>query len=59
EALAVQGKRLVTRDDLIRLMDAEAAEAARLGLPEFKFDTNEAMLEVIWRSATKPDSPPI
>ena len=45
--LSVSGKRLVTQADLARLESAEQAEAARLGLPDFKFDTNEAMLEVI------------
>ena len=45
--LSVSGKCLVTQADLARLESAEQAEAARLGLPDFKFDTNEAMLEVI------------
>lgn len=40
-------KPVVTQKDLQRLVAAEKAEAEKRGLPEFKFDTNEAMLEAM------------
>ncbi|HEX2981262.1 MAG TPA: FAD-dependent oxidoreductase [Anaerolineaceae bacterium] len=41
------GKRVVTEADLLVLEAAERARAAQLGLPEFKFSTNEEMLAAI------------
>jgi ferredoxin--NADP+ reductase len=45
--LAESGKRIVTREDVLRLEAAEQAEAARQGLNEYKFRSNEEMLSVI------------
>jgi ferredoxin--NADP+ reductase len=42
-------KRVVTKADLERLTEAEQANAAELGLPEFKFGSQDAMLGVIER----------
>jgi hypothetical protein len=38
---------VVNKADLATLAAAEAAQAAELNLPEFKFDSNEDMLAVI------------
>ncbi len=43
-------KHIVTKDEWQRLEVAEAAEAERLGLEEFKFNTNEEMLAAIQRT---------
>ncbi len=40
-------KPIVTKEDLKRLEEAERREAERRGLPEFKFDSNEAMLQAM------------
>ncbi len=40
-------KPLVTQEDLKRLAEAEKAEAEKRGVPYFKFDSNEAMLQVM------------
>jgi ferredoxin--NADP+ reductase len=45
--LSALGKPLVTRADLLRLEQAEHERAARLGLPEFKFEHNLEMLQVM------------
>ena len=47
EKLAVLKKPIVTGDDALRLYDAEAAEAEKRGVDEFKFDDNDEMLKVI------------
>ena len=44
-------KHVVTKEEWQRLEAAEAAEAERLGLEEFKFKTNEEMLAAIQRAA--------
>jgi ferredoxin--NADP+ reductase len=44
ERLKALPRPVVTKDDWQRLEAAERAEAARLGLPEFKFAANEEML---------------
>jgi len=41
------GKPVVTRDDIKRLEAIEAEEAAKRGLEEFKFATNEEMLQAM------------
>ena len=41
------GIEAVTKDDVTRLSQVEAQQAAALGLPEFKFSTNEEMLRAI------------
>jgi len=43
-------KHVVTKEEWQRLEAAEAAEAERLGLEEFKFKTNEEMLAAIQRA---------
>jgi ferredoxin--NADP+ reductase len=40
-------KPIITKDDVARLAEAEAAEAELRGDPTFKFTTNEAMLAAI------------
>ncbi len=40
-------KPVVTQADLERLWEAEREEAQKRGLPEFKFDSNQAMLEAM------------
>ena len=45
--LAQQGKPIIRKTDLLKLEEAEKAEAARLGLPDFKFDSNEEMFAVL------------
>jgi ferredoxin/flavodoxin---NADP+ reductase len=42
-----KGIEAVTKDDIIRLTQVEAQQAQSLGLPEFKFSTNEEMLRAI------------
>ncbi len=42
-------KRVVNKADLDRLAKVEQAKAAELGLPEFKFGSQDAMLDVIER----------
>lgn len=48
--LARLDKPVITKDDLRYLEQAERAEAARLGLEEFKFKTNQEMLQAIQRA---------
>ncbi len=45
--LAHTGKRVVSKEDVVKLEEFEQAEAARLGLEEVKLKTNEEMLAVI------------
>lgn len=45
--LGMLDKPVITKDDVARLVEAEAAEAERRGDPAFKFTTNEAMLAAI------------
>lgn len=40
-------KKVVTKEDVAKLEEAERAEAQKLGVEEFKFKTNEEMLAVI------------
>jgi ferredoxin--NADP+ reductase len=40
-------KPVITKTDVLRLVEAERAEAARLGLETFKFATNEEMLSAM------------
>lgn len=47
QKLAQSGKRLVWKEDVSRLEAFEQAEAKRLGLEDFKLETNEKMLAVI------------
>jgi ferredoxin--NADP+ reductase len=46
-ALGRRARPVVTKQDWQKLEAAEQAEAQRLGLPEFKFKTNEEMLEAM------------
>lgn len=48
------GKPIVTRQDLERLEEAERQEAKKRGLPEFKFDSNQAMLEAMGLVSLSP-----
>jgi ferredoxin--NADP+ reductase len=41
------GKPIVRKPDLLKLAEAENAEATRLGLPDFKFCSNEEMFTVL------------
>jgi ferredoxin/flavodoxin---NADP+ reductase len=41
------GKPIVRKPDLLKLAEAENAEATRLGLPDFKFNSNEEMFTVM------------
>ena len=45
----VRGKGIeaVAKEDVIRLIQVEAQQAEALGLPEFKYSTNEEMLRAI------------
>ncbi len=45
--LASLGKPIVTNADILRLEEAERAEAGRLGLESFKFASNEEMLSAM------------
>lgn len=45
--LAATGKRIINKDDLLRLDAAEKAQAARMGLEEFKYKTDAEMLAII------------
>ncbi len=47
ETLRTHGAVAITHEDLKKLEDAEHAEAKLRGLPEFKFSTNQEMLQVI------------
>lgn len=42
-----KGLEVVTKEDVARLIQVEAAQAQSLGLPEFKFSTNQEMLRAI------------
>jgi len=46
-ALEGLGKPLLTKDAVVRLHEIEAAEAERLGVEAFRFDTNAVMLEAL------------
>ena len=45
--LQALNKPLVSRDDLFRLQQVERERAAQLGLPDFKFEHNLEMLQVM------------
>jgi ferredoxin/flavodoxin---NADP+ reductase len=45
--LSARAEPVVGKEDLQRLEEAERAEAVSRGLPSFKFDTNQAMLEAM------------
>lgn len=47
QALLARGKPVILKDDLTRLKNAEETRAAELGLEEYKFRTNEEMLQVL------------
>lgn len=47
ERLAARNSPVVTKADLLRLLQAESEQARRRGLPEFKYATNHKMLQVI------------
>ena len=47
EALFQLGKLVVTKEDIARLEAVEQAEAVKRGLEEFKFSSNQEMLEII------------
>jgi ferredoxin--NADP+ reductase len=49
DALKNSGKEIVTESDVAQLVAVEQAEADRLGLEDFKMDTNEEMLAAIGR----------
>jgi ferredoxin--NADP+ reductase len=48
QRLARLDKPIITKPDLWKLETAESAQAARLGLPAFKFTSNEEMFAVLW-----------
>ena len=50
EALQRLGKPIVTKEDWLLLLEVEAQEAQRRGLPEFRFATVEEMLAAIERA---------
>jgi ferredoxin--NADP+ reductase len=52
--LSKLAKKVVTKDEWGRLEALEQAEAGKLGLEEFKFASNEEMLEVIERPTPQP-----
>ncbi len=45
--LSQLGKPVITKDDILRLEAVEQAEAERQGLEEFKFASNEEMLNAM------------
>ena len=47
ERLRTTGKRLVSKEDILRLEAAEAEQKLKLGVEDFKFATNEEMLKII------------
>jgi ferredoxin/flavodoxin---NADP+ reductase len=47
QRLQKNSKRLVRKEDLVRLEEAEAVQKQKLGLDDFKFKTNEEMLAII------------
>jgi ferredoxin--NADP+ reductase len=47
QRLAAIPHRVITKEDVYRLAEIEAAEAARLGVEDFKFCANEDMLAAI------------
>jgi len=49
QKLAARTKPVISKEDWLRLEQAEDAEAKQRGLPEFKFETDEEMLEAIGR----------
>ena len=53
ERLARLGKPVITQADLVRLEEIEREEAVLRGLEEFKFGTNEDMLQVIVREENR------
>jgi ferredoxin--NADP+ reductase len=48
-------KPIIRKPDLQKLSEAEAAEAAKLGLPAFKFATNAEMLAATGMNLTSPE----
>jgi hypothetical protein len=46
------GKPIVTKEDIKRLEITEAEEAKKRGLEEFKFDSNEDMLNAMGMTVT-------
>jgi ferredoxin--NADP+ reductase len=52
--LSKLAKKVVTKGEWQRLESQEQAEAEKLGLEEFKFASNEEMLEVIERPTPQP-----
>ena len=54
QRLANLDKRVVTKPEWEQLEAQEQAEADRLGLDEFKFDSNEQMLAAIESSRLQP-----
>jgi ferredoxin--NADP+ reductase len=48
------GKRVVTKEEWQRLETIERAEAEQLGLEEYKFSSNEEMMEAIKKSTPEP-----
>ena len=49
DSLKKSGKEIVSKDDVARLVTVEQAEADRLGLEDYKMETNEEMLAAIGR----------
>jgi len=45
--LRARGIEAISKDDILRLTQVEAEKAQTMGLPEFKFSTNEEMLHAI------------
>jgi ferredoxin/flavodoxin---NADP+ reductase len=56
QRLSIVEKRLITKDDLKVLEELERCEAKRLGLEEFKFNSNKEMLEAIKKAARQPEN---
>ncbi len=52
EKMKSLGKQIVTKEDVQKLEAVEAAEAQKRGLEEFKFATNEEMLQAIGATIT-------
>ncbi len=57
ERLHSLGKPVVTKEDWFLLLEVERREAERLGVPEFKFATNEEMLAAIERARQEKLAP--
>jgi len=48
------GKKVISKDEWHRLEDQERTEAEKLGLDEFKYDSNEEMIAIIDRPTPQP-----